>query len=119
MYPTYHNMQMVLLDKRNHEHMQGDVVAVRVDGIKTWIVKRIVGCPGDYIVIHDGVLLVNDENTSFYQDTLFGYMGILEEGITLQEDEFFLIGDNVNCSIDSRYEEIGIIKSEQIEGKVL
>ena len=39
------------------------------------------------------------------------------EGVTLADDEYFVMGDNRNDSMDSRYEDVGNIKRDQLVGK--
>ena len=39
--------------------------------------------------------------------------------ITLGAGEYFVLGDNRNASIDSRFDEVGIILSDHIIGKVI
>ena len=46
------------------------------------------------------------------------YAGIAENPIHLQDNEYFVLGDNYQQSIDSRYEEIGCIHFEDILGKI-
>ena len=45
--------------------------------------------------------------------------GIAEEPITLEEDEFFLLGDNREISWDSRYEDIGLVHRDLIAGRTI
>ena len=47
------------------------------------------------------------------------YAGIAEEPLKLADDEFFVLGDNREVSEDSRYEEVGPVKRENIEGKAI
>ena len=43
--------------------------------------------------------------------------GIAESGISLGEDEYFVLGDNRNDSEDSRSSNIGIVKKDYIIGR--
>ena len=43
--------------------------------------------------------------------------GLAVDKITLKKDEYFVLGDNRNGSIDSRRTDIGAVKREQIKGK--
>ncbi len=45
--------------------------------------------------------------------------GMADEPIKLGDDEFFVLGDNRTVSEDSRYEEVGPVKRENIEGKAI
>ena len=43
--------------------------------------------------------------------------GIAAEPIELGEDEYFVLGDNRNNSMDSRMEEVGLIAKNRIIGR--
>lgn len=81
--------------------------------------KRVIGVPGDTVRIENGVIYVNDKQ---YNETkAMAYIeeaGLAESGIKLGKDEYFVMGDNVNYSQDSRYESVGNVKKSDIKGKV-
>ncbi|MDE6639415.1 MAG: signal peptidase I [Acetatifactor sp.] len=118
MEPAYHNGQFLILDKYSKDYTYGDVIAIKKEGISGYVVKRIVGVPGDLVCIRDGVLYVNEEVRSDLQQRI-DFAGIAEEEIFLGEDRYFVLGDNLQESIDSRYEEIGLINRKEIKGKVI
>ena len=82
-----------------------------------YYVKRVVGAPGDTLYIKNGVLYVNDEPQESYFNDRIAEAGILENELTLEDNEYFVIGDNCNNSEDSRSANIGSIKKEYIIGK--
>lgn len=90
-----------------------DIVVINKD--KKTIIKRIVGLPNDKIRIDD-YLIVNDEQ---FDDKIINNKGKITEELILKSDEYFVLGDNRDNSIDSRFDEIGIIKEKEIKGKVL
>ena len=121
MEPSYKNYQLVLLDKRDSVLKQGDVIVFQCDGLKAVLVKRIIACPGDTVQIVNGTLYVN--GTAFkYPDVSYegiSYAGIAQNEIHLQENQFFVMGDNVEFSKDSRYQEVGCVSKEDILGIVI
>lgn len=120
MMPSFHHMQMVVLDKHYKDYTYGDVIAFQCDNLDSILVKRIVACPKDTIVIREGTLYVNDVISDvFSQENIFEYVGILNKEICLKENAYFVIGDNVLESKDSRYEDVGQIGMEDILGRVL
>ena len=120
MLPTYHNLQLTVLDKRINTWEQGDVVAFRCDGLNAVLVKRIVACPGDSVYIYGGTLYVNGEISRVYGDAFaFDFAGLLREPVTLDEDEYIVIGDNIAQSKDSRYPEVGVVRADSIIGRVM
>ncbi len=86
---------------------------------KTLLIKRIIGLPGETVYIDpDGNIFIDDvlleEN---YGLERIKRPGIASVPITLGEDEYFVLGDNRNNSMDSRYESVGNVKFEDITGK--
>ncbi|MBR5970179.1 MAG: signal peptidase I [Lachnospiraceae bacterium] len=81
-------------------------------------VKRVVAVGGDTVLITDGVLYVNGEAQD---DKVFDRMrdaGIAAQEITLGSGEYFVLGDNRNNSEDSRSANIGLVRREQVLGRV-
>lgn len=81
--------------------------------------KRVIGVPGDVVQIREGYLYLNGE---VYEDVitmdLINDPGIAEEEIKLEDNEYFLLGDNRNNSEDSRFPSVGTIHKEEIVGRV-
>ena len=86
---------------------------------KTFYIKRIIGLPGETVQIDDeGNIFIDGEQL----DESYGKEVMLEAGrasepITLQDDEYFVLGDNRNDSSDSRMEAVGNIKRDDIIGR--
>lgn len=119
MSPTYHNLELVVLEKQVEEYEVGDVVAFKCEGLDRILIKRIVACPGDSVHISGGSLFVNGDIYKNYSDKQFGFAGILEDKVFLEDGQYIVIGDNIERSIDSRHEEVGIIQYEDLLGRVL
>lgn len=81
-------------------------------------VKRIIALPGETIQIKDGIIYINDEPIEdiVNADEMKNY-GLADEAITLEENEYFVLGDNRNNSEDSRFASVGMIRREEIIGK--
>ena len=82
----------------------------------TIFVKRVVGVPGDYLQISGGHLYVNGELVPDPEN-----MGSVPSDyglIHLEDDQYFVVGDNRLYSHDSRYSDVGPISRDAILGKV-
>ncbi len=119
MSPTIENNDTIIFSKLNYlftEPKQNDIIIFPY-GEKSVYVKRIIGVPGDTINMIDGVLYLNEE---VYEDdfskTLKSY-GDREYPIILEEDEYYVLGDNREISKDSRYSSVGNVPREDILGK--
>ena len=120
MIPAYHNMQLVLMDRHSEDYTYGDVVAFWCSELDTVLIKRIVACPGDEVFIREGRLCVNgDASTVFPQKYFFEYAGIAENPLQLTANQYFVIGDNIEKSKDSRYPKVGCVSADNIKGKVV
>ena len=98
----------------------GDVIVFLPNGNEKshYYIKRVVAAGGDTIQIKDGVIYVNDapsENVRF--SGTISDPGVAAEKITLEQDECFVMGDNPGGSEDSRFANIGNVKSDYIIGK--
>ncbi|MCR5545698.1 MAG: signal peptidase I [Lachnospiraceae bacterium] len=120
MEPTLSSGDVVLLNKIGSIDTNDIVVFQPSSNLSAqYSVKRVIGTPGDTIVISNGDVYVNDvlfHNIAETED--IEDAGLASTEITLGEDEYFLLGDNRNNSEDSRYETIGNISSEAVVGKV-
>ena len=124
MTPTLSNKDEVIINKFIYtltDPKRGDVVVFRPNGNENTHlnVKRVVGLPGETIKVEKGVLYIDGE--AYESDFVAAGIkdqGIAAEPILLGEDEYFVIGDNVNNSEDSRFANIGNVDKEDMEGKV-
>jgi signal peptidase I len=81
-------------------------------------IKRIIALPGETLQIKDGIIYINGEAVEdiVNVETMNNY-GLADEEITLEENEYFVLGDNRNNSEDSRFASIGMIRRDEIIGK--
>ncbi|MGI6038463.1 MAG: signal peptidase I [Limnochordia bacterium] len=121
MQPSFYHGQRLLVDKlsyRFREPQRGEVVVFRypADPSRRFI-KRIIGLPGDEILIRDqqvylnGVPLVED----YIQGPTFGRFG----PVVVPPNAYFVLGDNRNNSDDSRFPDVGFVPRENIVGRGL
>ena len=85
----------------------------------TYYIKRIIGLPGDTVQVKDGYTYINGEllESDIYGAEVMIEAGTASEPITLGEDEYFVLGDNRNHSLDSRDPSVGILKREDLIGR--
>ena len=87
-------------------------------GEKVYYIKRIIGLPGETIRVQDGEIYVDGEILEeSYGREVMRSSGIAEDPIVLGEDEYFVLGDNRNYSMDSRDPSVGLIKRDHIIGR--
>jgi signal peptidase I len=94
-----------------------------------YMIRRIIGIPGDTVSLGNGQFLVRPEGEEYSlseferTDTVYSVLSekvpfFLDfEEITLDEDEYFLVGDNREITEDSRY--FGPVHRRDLYGKVL
>lgn len=100
---------------------RGDIISFKPNGSESSHsnIKRVIGLPGETIQIMDGMIYIDGkvylEQKNYPAIT---NPGMASEPITLDGDEYFVLGDNRNNSEDSRFADIGLVESDTIEGKV-
>lgn len=100
---------------------RGDVIVLHDPSTgpdrKEYLVKRVIGIPGDTVEVRDHKLYVNGEPAvEAYIDTEIQDSDF--SGLTVPEGTYFVMGDNrhAGASKDSRY--FGTIAQKSIVGKV-
>lgn len=124
MEPYLYNGERVIVDIKVYEKEEVsryDVIVFDYRYLKdTYYIKRVIGLPGETIQIVDGKIFVNYEELPDVME--YGYIedpGIAIEPIVLGEDEYFVLGDNIAVSEDSRSKYVASVAQSEIIGKVI
>jgi signal peptidase I len=119
MVPTFEVGDRLFVNKfiyRFRGPKQGEIVVFKsIEGEQEDLIKRVVGVPGDTIILSNGMLLVNgvpkDEPYVNHQLTDLSSFG----PITVPEGKVFVLGDNRANSRDSRF--FGPLPVQDVEGE--
>lgn len=84
---------------------KGDVVVFEHNG--EMLVKRVAATSGDTVTVQNGIVTVHDSAES------------VEDGLTLQDGEFYMLGDNAGASLDSRFWEEPLVNKKDIKAVVM
>ncbi len=117
MEPTLNNGEIVVLVKTSKLE-RGDLCGFSYSN--KILIKRVIGLPGDAVSIDsEGTVFVNGEalDEPYVIEKSLGECD-LEFPYIVPENEYFLLGDQRDSSIDSRSSVIGCIDKEQILGKL-
>ena len=123
MEPTVKDDDSILINKMSyklHSVKRNDVVVLRQNGSEHnyYVVQRVIGLPGEKVKITNGEVYIDgkvlDEKYDF---PLMKNGGLALDEITLDDDEYFVLGDNRNNSSDSRDPSVGILKRKDLLGR--
>ena len=122
MLPSLHTGESIMIDKisyRFQDPERFDIIVFNYQYRKdTHYIKRIIGLPGETVLIKDGTIFINGEPLAEnYGLETINNPGRASEPIVLGEDEYFVLGDNRNGSSDSRSADVGNIDRKQIVGR--
>lgn len=127
MQPNFYSNDYVIVSKQAYnlfgdmEHE--DIIVFKSsllddNGKEKYLIKRVIGLPGDTIEIKDGYVVRNGELIDEPYVAEQGASGEMGE-ITVEEGKLFVMGDNRYVSQDSRSPVIGQIDSDTVVGKVM
>lgn len=122
MLPTLEHGQRLLVDRVTYRFQppkRGDVVVFRYPfNPREHFIKRIIGIPGDEIRIVAGTVYVND--VPLREPYLNGRMLPRNFGpVFVEDDTYFVLGDNRNNSEDSRDRRVGLVPRKNLVGRAL
>ena len=124
MEPTLSHGDLVILSRLGYlfgEPQPGDIIAFPFRGSPSeFYIKRIIGGPGDIVDFQDDRFIINGQAPDYD----FAQVDILSPGdvdlpMVIAEGDFFVLGDNLNASKDSRYRSVGSIPEEDMVGRVV
>lgn len=120
---------MSLRAYKHEEPQRGDIVIFQsslvneANGTKKLLIKRVIGLPGDEIIIRNEQLFINGKafKEDYIKDGVTPVRDVPREGepFIVPEGQYFVMGDNRIVSVDSRYSEVGCITVDQIKGKAV
>ena len=113
MYNTLNDNDIVLLSKLSSID-RFDIIVLKENDNNATIIKRVIGMPGDKVKIRNNKIYIN--NKIIEDEYAYGETSNYDE-ITLGDDEYFVMGDNRNISLDSRY--FGLVQGTDIQGKAI
>lgn len=122
--PNFHDGEFLLTDKLSYRFgtpARGDVIVFKAPpDDKEEFIKRIIGLPGDTVMLQDGQIFINGTqlNEPYLDPSVITRPGsFAAEGkvITVPEDQYFVMGDNRDHSFDSR--NLGFIDKSKFIGK--
>ena len=117
MEPTLKNGDIVLLNKTT-SFERGDICGFAWNN--KILIKRVIGVPGDWIEIdQDGTVYSNGEKLDepYAEQIAYGECD-LEFPYQVPQEQYFVLGDMRESSIDSRNTLVGCVENEQIIGKI-
>ncbi|NLV91225.1 MAG: signal peptidase I [Firmicutes bacterium] len=125
MVPTLHDGERLLVDKltwRFREPKRGEIVVFRYPSDpRRKFIKRIIGVPGDQVLIKQGYVYVNGERLeeTYINGPTFGAIYRDTMPVQIPEGHYYVLGDNRTNSDDSRFDDVGLVPRELLVGRAL
>lgn len=119
MEPSFHDRQYIIIDKISYKLRQpkrGEVIVLHPPSAPDQnYIKRIVGLPGETVTVKNGDVTINGAplTETYTLNEMVASSQVVN--MTLETDQYFVLGDNRAHSSDSR--EFGALKKENIEGR--
>ena len=125
MYPTLVENDYLIINRMAYKlgkPKDGDIIVFKTDllqdnGKQKDLVKRVIATEGQHIKIEDSKVYVDNkllDEPYIHDNYTSGDIDMI-----IPEGEVFAMGDNREKSLDSRYEEVGLVNEKDIMGKVM
>ena len=95
----------------------GEVVMYQTYKMQRPSFARIIGCPGDELALNDGLLTLNKH--TYMEPYVENDTSSKMPAIQVPEGRYFVLNDRRSVLSDSRDKTIGMLKLEDIKGKVV
>ena len=112
----------------DHEPQRGDLVMFKHVQFDALLFKRVVAIGGDVVNQSPDGILVNGKPASLLDFSQVcgdppkperAYFPIEPRTMTVPPDSFYVVGDNLSSSLDSRMQEFGFVRIEELRGRPL
>lgn len=124
MVPTLSSGDWLLISQSTKAPERGDIVVVNDTAqLHEPIIKRVIAVAGDTINIDYETSTVYINGSEVSEPYILEAMeqplnrSLLRLPLTVPEGYVFVMGDNRNISLDSRYTEVGLIDVREIQGR--
>lgn len=118
MEPNFYQNEYLIIDEisyRFNDKQRGEVIIFKnPKNTKNYFIKRIIGLPGETVSIENGRILVDGKLIE--EPYITNFSSDKHDPVVLKENEYFVMGDNRNNSLDSR--QLGPIHKDYIIGRV-
>lgn len=118
MRPTLEDGEFLLVNKLSYffgDVKRGDIIVFHFPlNPKEELIKRVIGLPGDHIVVQNNQVFVNDQ---LLNEPYIAQAPLYYGDWVVAEDHLFVLGDNRNNSNDSK--DWGMLPEENVVGKAV
>jgi signal peptidase I len=122
MEPSFQDGERLIVDRLTYRFRppaRGEVVILRWahPDPRLPYLKRIVGLPGDRLELRDDVVILNGRplSESYVAEAARGEFG----PYVVPPGHYFVLGDNRNHSVDSRFTAVGYLPASRVSGRAI
>lgn len=123
MEPNFYDSEYLIIDELTfhfREPERGEIVVFRPPlHDDQYYIKRVIGLPGETVEIRNGVITIFNDDIPNGFSLVESYISEVTEGrdrLILGPDEYYVMGDNRDASLDSRY--FGAVTRDHLIGRV-